>query len=146
MRQLIGYVAGLGVLAAAGAATAQDDTEWQDLLTCGLLTPCAPGAANCAPEELLTVVRVHRESGRYELFDLNNRIPHAMELTRRGRFLIFDGGEDHDQPRASSSVERLVVAENGAATFQYAFYIQVDAENWRLISGENTGQCTQVMP
>lgn len=144
MRQLIGICAGFAAL--AGMASAQDEAGWQELLTCQLFTPCGPGAPSCVPEELLSVVRFHRESGRYELFDLNNRIPHAVELTRRGRFLVFDGGEDHDQPRASSSVERLVVAENGAATFQYAFYVQVDEDNWRLFSGENTGQCTQVTP
>ena len=137
---------GAGLIVLAGGAAAEGETGWQDLLSCRLVTPCPPGAANCAPEELLSVVRFHRESGQYELFDLNNRIPHAMDLTRRGRFLVFDGGEDHDQPRATSSVERLVVAENGAATFQYAFYVEVDKDDWRLFSGENTGQCTQVTP
>lgn len=138
---------GRALLAAAllaGPALAEDDADWRPLLDCRLQSSCEGQGSACTPEESWYIVRYEAENEAYSLFDANNMDSREITLSRHARVLVFDGVIETEEPMASSSLYRLIVAENGDASFQYGFYIAFDEDDWRFFSGATSGTCMEV--
>lgn len=128
----------------AGATYAQQDAGWRPVLECQFTVECSEDAAGCVPRDILYIIRHNAETGEFLVFDVANQSSRPVTLRQQAHVLVFDGFEDRDEPKPSSSTERLVVAEDGQASFQFAFHVEFDADDWRFFSGENTGLCTEI--
>ncbi|QEW20216.1 hypothetical protein LA6_002411 [Marinibacterium anthonyi] len=128
----------------AGSALAEDDPDWEPLLECRFEATCDKLDRACAPEDTWYTVEYDAQNEAYSLYDTMNKDSRDVTLSRHARLLVFDGVIETEEPRASSSLYRLIVAENGDASFQYGFYIAFDEEDdWRFFSGASTGTCTE---
>ena len=139
-----------GLLAYGAAAVALSvvsawaEANRESLLSCRFGAECALPHPVCQTYDLWHIVRYYPETDKYTLFDTLNNREVRVSLMKRPHLLVFDNMDFVRDGREHSGVTRLVVAENGQAAQQHAFFIEFEPDDWRFFSGENQGSCVEI--